>query len=177
MKKQIIIALLSFSSLLGFTQTKNDTLVSKVQQSVLESIPDSSALTFKEVYSDIKSGLGALGSALKVGSEHVYEVLVKQQFANSITSLSLIIISLIVLTILIKQGSKNLKIHSDLGKNERYWHIDDSRFGTIGSILFVFAGLLGILIMVGICANFNNLVTGFVNPEYGAIKEVLKVIK
>ena len=76
MKKYIFITFLSFISLLSISKTSNDTLVSNIKESVLEAIPDSSVLTFKEVYSDIKSGLTALGSSLKVGSEHVYEVLI-----------------------------------------------------------------------------------------------------
>jgi len=177
MKKQFIIALLSFSSLLGFTQVKSDTTFHKLTESVLESIPDSSALTFKEVYTDIKSGLGALGSALKVGSEHVYEILVKQQIANSITSLSLIILSLILLSIMIKQACKNFVKHEELGKDKDYWYIDDSRFAIFGVILSVISGILILIIIIGICHEFNDIITGFINPEYGAIKEILEVIK
>ena len=167
MKKYTIIALLSFITLLGVAQTKTDTIVSKVQESVLKSIPDSSALTFKEVYADIKSGLSALGSALKIGSEHVYTVLVKQQIANSIVYTIIFIISLLAYfplkSILMKAW--------DADKPSNY----HDRFGSILAVTF---GVIGyVLLIIYNINNINIIITGFINPEYGAIKEVLNIIK
>lgn len=138
MKNTFFIAFLSFISLLGTSKTSNDTLVSNIKESVLEAIPDSSVLTFKEVYSDIKSGLTALGSSLKVGSEHVYEVLVKQQLSNSISELLLIILGILLIIISVKLCIYNNKIHQELGKNKDKYYCDraDSANGVLSVIFF-----------------------------------------
>lgn len=160
MKKHIFIIFLSFTSLLGTSKTSNDTLVSNIKESVLEAIPDSSVLTFKEVYSDIKSGLTALGSSLKVGSEHVYEVLIKQQLSNSITGLLMLILSIICSIIIIKLAKKAFNEDEELG-----------------FITVIFIGIPTMIFLVYELWHMNDIVTGFINPEYGAIKEILEVIK
>lgn len=160
MKKYIFIAFLSFISLLGTSKTSNDTVVSNIKESVLKAIPDSSLLTFKEVYSDTKSGLTALGSSLKVGSEHVYEVLIKQQLSNSITGLLMLLLSIICLIIIIKITKKAINKNKDLGM-----------------VTVVFIGIPTMIFLVYELWHMNDIVTGFINPEYGAIKEILEVIK
>ena len=160
MKKYIFITFLSFISLLSISKTSNDTLVSNIKESVLEAIPDSSVLTFKEVYSDIKSGLTALGSSLKVGSEHVYEVLIKQQLSNSITGLLMLILSIICSIIIIKLAKKAFNEDEELGM-----------------ITVIFIGIPTMIFLVYELWHMNDIVTGFINPEYGAIKEILEVIK
>ena len=178
MKKHIFIIFLSFTSLLGTSKTSNDTLVSNIKESVLEAIPDSSVLTFKEVYSDIKSGLTALGSSLKVGSEHVYEVLVKQQLVNSFTYLGVVIITILSLISFLKvvktaKYGSNIYYDSDDEKS-RYWVGNRWNLNGTLSIIFGVSSFIGILLTL---ATFNNMIMGFINPEYGAIKEILEVIK
>lgn len=46
---------------------------------------DTSSLSWSKVYNNAKDGLKGLASALKVGTEHVWEILVKQQLAEAIT--------------------------------------------------------------------------------------------
>lgn len=45
---------------------------------------DTSSL-YKQIYTDVKYGLAGLADGLKVGVEHVYIVLVKQQVVKSVT--------------------------------------------------------------------------------------------
>lgn len=162
MKKYIFIAFLSFITLLGVSQTKTDTVVSNIKQTVLESLPDSSAITFTKVYSDIKSGITALSSSLKVGSEHVYEVLVRQQLVESITSLIILILSLIGFILSHKIFKKGFKDDWD---EDGLW------------LTFIFICIPTAVFFVYNVFTINSMITGFVNPEYGAIKEILEVIK
>lgn len=178
MKKYIFIAFLSFTSLLGTSKTSNDTLVSNIKESVSEAIPDSSALTFKEVYSDIKSGLTALGSSLKVGSEHVYEVLVRQQLVNSLTYLSILVITILFFICffkVIKTAKYGSHIYNDSdNKESRYWIGNRWNLNGTLSIIFGLISFIGIVLSI---SSFNDMIMGFINPEYGAIKEILEVIK
>lgn len=185
MKKYTIIALLSFITLLGVAQTKTDTIVSKVQESVLESIPDSSALTFKEVYTDVKSGLSALGSALKIGSEHVYTVLVKQQLTNSIMYLIMVLFLYILTIIGYNKAKKTYEAHLSLNPYDKVkdnydfsnYDINSSAKGILSVIITILTIILFVSTTATLCTNFNVIITGFINPEYGAIKEVLNIIK
>ncbi len=165
MKKQLIIALLSLTSLMGLSNnikiSEKDT-VEIVPEKVLKSVVDSSALTYKEVYNDIKSGLSGLSNALKVGSEHVYNTLIKQQLVDSIVYLILLVISILLLLISIRIYIKS---------TSKDW--DNPNPLNLSCIFLFIAGL--IMLFLGMF-NINNIITGFINPEYGAIKDILTFI-
>ncbi len=112
----------------------------------------------------MKSGITGLASALKVGSEHVYEVLTKQQLVKSITWLLIGVIPLIILLV--------------FGKKCYRWGIknaDESDSFTLWMVFFFFASTL--LPSIFLMFHFDELVTGFVNPEYGALKDIMDFIK
>ena len=49
-------------------------------------IPDTAKLTLSKVYSDVKSGINGLAQSLKVPATHVYEIMIRQQIAQSISN-------------------------------------------------------------------------------------------
>jgi hypothetical protein len=111
---------------------------------------------FKLIYNDFKSGIEAAASALKVGAEHVYIVLVKQQIVKSITHLVVILLTILFGYLLYKALMYD--------KYE-----DDSVKIPIG-----FFGLCFMLFMITYCfVGLQDMITGFVNPEYGAMKEII----
>jgi len=169
MKKSILILVAIFT----ITIAKSASL-----DSTIKSAADTS-LTFKTVYSDIKSGISALAAGLKVGAEHVYEVLVKQQVANSITYLLMVIILFILVGIGYRLSKKSYQAHMALkGAESHYnWSMDSSSNGVASVVIAIITALLFIGAVVMFCTNFNLIVTGFVNPEYGAIKEILSFVK
>ncbi len=121
---------------------------------------DTTSLTYNKVYSDIKESLKGLGSALKVSSEHVYKIIVQQQLVDSITRTILFIIALVLLIICIKTGVK------------KEW--TDSSVAGITSIIGVIICVLTIIYCLG---HTKDIVMGFVNPEYGAIQDIMEFIK
>ncbi len=158
MKKIIMImtiCLLTFN----INATTRDSIPDKVEQA----ISDSTQLSVKQVYNDIKAGLTGLAGALKVGSEHVYEVLCKQQYVSSIVNICILIVGIILLLISLKTwkwGIKHLK--------ESDWY---SIFPpTIITILSI--GCIG-----GQINHFDTTITGFINPEYGAMMQIKDFIK
>ncbi len=119
-------------------------------------------LTKEVIYKDVKNVLSQLGSTLKVGSEHVYMVLVRQQVVNSFTWLSVYIVFIIVSLTLIKIG---IKFYSkDYERQDTYalFLISGSGFALCGLICFF--------------ATISRVITGFVNPEYGAIKTIIDLL-
>lgn len=146
MKKLLILSIFLISGMNVFAQNKQDT----------------TKITVREVYNDAKQVLSELGNALKVGSEHVYEVLVKQQLVSSITNviLYLLIIPTILLSIYFTKKTD----------------FDDEK--TIP--IFVIAVLLGacsIILIIKFVVSLDGTITGFVNPEYGAINQIMELIK
>lgn len=117
--------------------------------------------TFKTMYQDVKSGITGLAEGLKVGAEHVYIVLVKQQIVNSITWTILTIVSLTLFYLFYKGFQKGMKD----GWDEVL--IPYTVFLGGGSLIFV----------IGCLLHLNIIVTGFVNPEYGAIMDIIKFVK
>ena len=47
----------------------------------------------------------------------------------------------------------------------------------LGMITVIFIGIPTMIFLVYELWHMNDIVTGFINPEYGAIKEILEVIK
>jgi hypothetical protein len=166
MKKQLILTiLLAFINLYTLKASNVSNIVDTLSKSTKESVQyiDTSS-NFKMIYSDIKSGLQGLALGLKVGVEHVYDILVKQQVVNSIVYLLIFILAIICMIICYKQWDK----------------IETDRDGDpeeIKPVAFtVVFGLLGLILMLIFVFNIDTMVMGFVNPEYGAIKEIINFV-
>lgn len=123
--------------------------------------PDSTTVTFGKVYNDVKSGLVELGAALKVGAEHVYIVLVRQQRVNAITSTVLyvfIIFDFWLFAWALRTAEPGSKV-------------------TLTDVVSIISGLLALVGAIYFFATLRATVGGYVNPEYGAIKDILRIIQ
>jgi acyl-coenzyme A synthetase/AMP-(fatty) acid ligase len=73
-------------------------IATSIKDSAVQSVKEvDTSSTFKSMYSDFKQGIVALASSLKVGAEHVYGVLVRQQVVYAIVYLALSIIGFILI--------------------------------------------------------------------------------
>lgn len=122
---------------------------------------DTSRLS-KQVYADFKQALAGIGNALKVGSEHVYRVLVTQQVVKSITWLAVMIIPLIFFFIF-------------KGRLWAWATAQDSE-GFASTIVFIMCVAMWIPAIIGFI-NMPTIVTGLVNPEYGAMLDIMDFIQ
>ena len=175
MKKILIVLTLLFSQLaVGQTvsgvidSTKSivsnaiDSTKTAVQKGV--GIVDTSS-NFKMVYTDIKDGISALASGLRVGAEHVYMVLVKQQIVYAIVYL---IVGLIAMILIINW------INGYKDTNQK-WE-DDSDFTGLGVIKLIQIVIAGVMLGVFLF-HIDTIIMGFVNPEYGAIQTIIDIVK
>lgn len=124
----------------------------------------------KQIYTDVKAGIAGLATGLKVSAEKVWDILVLQQLVYSITALLFSIILAIISNTLISRGWKLWQKAKEESRYEA--DFDDGIWGgMIG---------LGILILiVGVIFtgfNLSSLITGFINPEYGAIQDIVSFI-
>lgn len=126
------------------------------------SLPDTTSVTFTQVYNDVKEGITDLAIALKIPAEHVYGVLVKQQIIKSITYSFLPLGALILIFIFIKLYKKG---------NKEDWE-DNQNMGWL-----IITGILTFIFIIASIMALSYIVQGFANPEYSAIKEIITFVK
>ena len=129
-------------------------------------IQDSVKQDFKTVvYKDVKDVIKSLAETLKVGTEHVYGVLVKQSVVDSIVWLILGIMSAILLYF-------SVRIIKSLT-----WENDSEGAEIPLFVLSLLIGGVGLCLLIGTTLNIDTIVTGFVNPEYLAIEKIVSMLK
>lgn len=171
--KRIIMLFMLLTITLTLAQKTSKAEIEKIIKEQSDGVPGQSidtVLTTQEVYDDVKSikpdienALKSLSKSLKVTVEKVWSVLVRQQLVKSIGYFILMIISLlswINFYYRIKQGNLN--------KGSYSWRDSDIAVSVI-------SGLLSIVGTILTSIHFESMLTGFLNPEYGAIKDILFV--
>lgn len=172
MIKRILIGMLILSTglLIGATPTpniqkSNDTL-SKTQiyndfksvynedfKAIIKSGVDVSKWAVARVDTIATKGVRIISNA----AVHTYEILKTQQLVKSIHHTFYWLLSIILLIIISVRSSKYFKDPTE----------------TRGAILLVL-GIIDVFLFVYNGMNFMELWTGFINPEYGAIKEIIE---
>lgn len=125
---------------------------------------DTSQVTVREVYTDVKNVLSGIGSALKVGSEHVYSILIKQQFVKGVTYSFSLLAAIVSITLLIK--------FVKFAKKSKDWDWRDDNTWFV-AILLAIVSLFSVFFFV---ASLETIITAFVNPEYGALQDILTLL-
>jgi hypothetical protein len=136
-------------------------------------LADSSQVSLGSVYKDIKAGIEGMAAALKVGAVHVYAVLVKQQVAKSIMWLVVLIFSLVFMRIgwNTAKGSKWTKPNNS--SEDLPIPTPDNGWAALSGVMWVI-GIIGTIVVV---FHLQTLITGFVNPEYGAMKDIVNFVQ
>lgn len=163
----ILIAIL-FCSTSIFAQIHLDTTTLATRTEVVNPLPDSTKLNMNKVYEDVKSGLTGLASALKVGAEHVYGILVKQQIVTSCVWLTVFLIGFLSIINWFKAYKSNEVWYNDEDYSE---HI--TGLGIIRVIQIV----ISLILLITSIMQIDVIFTGFINPEYAAIKEIMQWVK
>lgn len=144
-------------------------------------IPNAAKLTFSKVYSDVKEGIQGLAVALKTPAIHVYQVMIRQQIVKSIinvcTVLGLFLCCIIGANYARATYKEHIKLYSEQNGGSLRADIDDTPKGPLAvglTIVSIGLGLAGVIVL---CVTMQETITGFVNPEYGAIKEIISFVK
>lgn len=122
---------------------------------------DTSKLTAKAVYEDVKQGFTKLVNTLEGPAKHTYEIYVRQQRIEGWSYLAATIFILLV-TISLFVVSRKAK-----------WGEDDS-FETINVVRII--GCAGFVIFIGMMMGLfaGSYLSQIINSEYWAIKEIVK---
>ena len=129
---------------------------------------DSTIVLKEQIYSDFKQAISGIADSLSIGAEHVYEVLVKQQLVESITWLVILVTGIILAII----SSKLLIKGAALENNKETYHLCPPH-----CISGAICAITCICLLIGGLFNLDTIITGFINPEYGAIMEIKQMIK
>jgi hypothetical protein len=112
------------------------------------------------LYPDVKSAVVAIGKAIGVAAEHVYTVLVKKFVVDGIVQLLPFLLGLLLIGFGWYKLSKYLQTHEAIE-----WRI----------LYPVFLVIYGIIALCNV--DYNTMVMGLVNPEYGALNYILEYSK
>lgn len=162
MKETLILLAILLTSIIGKSQ---DTVNNRA---------DTSKLSWTKVYNDTKHALSGLAAGLKTTVEHVYTILIKQQIVQSVVFLSEIILTIVLFLILSIGLVKNLKLYHNENHSFNGDNIEDH---TSTILLIIFSILSGIMMCCVIGNVFAEMITGFVNPEYGAMRDIISMFK
>lgn len=134
--------------------------------------------------------IDAIAEKLGVASEHVYEVLVTQailtgwmQIVVGIILVAFMIIStFLAYKINFSKDYKKIKVQTNYGQLTElepdnvwakiYEALSDTSFGSVVFIAYIMILIVGVVSVIGLVDGIMNVL----NPEYYAIKELLKVL-
>ena len=113
-----------------------------------------------------------LAQKLGTTTEFIWEVLIKQAYISAITDIIYIVLIIIVGILIFKKHYKFSKIYKDdFGTTSEY---DESE----SKIIFMIAiGMLWLIAALYTFFSIGNIIEGFANPEYWALKQILDAIK
>lgn len=153
MKKIILLFGLLLSMIV--VNAQQDSLISDP-----ENFPTKTGQVVNDVVTRVETAIYTLADNLKTPAEHVYKVLVKQERLEAIGWLICDVFLFIVVVILF--------LLSNFANNKDDDELSEV-FGIGGIIILVIFLLISIF-------SFKCILTGFFNPEYGAIKEILNIL-
>jgi len=169
MKKLALILMVGFICTTMIAQTSNEVVKEDLAATQI----------IDQVFDRTTEAVQQISAALKVPAEHVYTVLVKQQVIKSVSTLVGIILSLFICFLAIyiplkDWENKNIEYNKQSNRGEYYQHYDLDDEWWLFSI--VPAVCLAIIIIIILVCSVSSIITGFVNPEYGAIQDILSIL-
>lgn len=112
------------------------------------------------IYPDVKSAIISIGKAIGVAAEHVYGVLVKKYFVIGVKELCVFIGGLLMLLF-----------------GCIYWrkYSKDATPISYGLLMPLALIIVGLCIVINV--DYDGMLMGLINPEYGAINYILEYTK
>jgi len=113
----------------------------------------------------IYDALEAMAESLKIPVEHVYNILVKQQIVEAVIYIIVLVSGIACFFYFLICLSRGSKASNDSNAEVMF---------LVKAIIFGFFSF--VFLFVGFC-HLDTIVMGLINPEYGAIKDIMEFIK
>jgi hypothetical protein len=182
MKKLLFILIASLTFNMSYAQSDSSgvdstSTLTQIQEAkgVVSEVVDG----IEKISGNVWAALEELAKSLEVPAKHVYNVIVKQQVVNSITNLIIYIIGLSCLYYMLKLGRfapKYMKTHK-LTHQPEYSYEKEPAWTASHIVGFVIFTLGFVVIGIFTFATLNDTVMGFVNPEFGALKDITEMVR
>lgn len=115
----------------------------------------------KYLFNKADTVLNTAYSTITKGSIHTYQILKTQQLVKSFHHLFYFLLGIAMTFVLFYRVKVYLKENST----------------EASGFVLVITCILYVVLTIFNAFNFNEMLTGFINPEYGAIKEILELFK
>ena len=119
---------------------------------------------FSNLYPDIKSAISSIAKGVGVAVEHVYGVLVKKYFVVGIKEAMFMVFAIILLifsSVWLKQILQETKLKGE-----------PITYRIVFPLVLFIIGMIKLLTI-----NYDDMLMGIINPEYGAINYILEYAK
>lgn len=160
MKKILTVLAIVLFSTIGYSQTDSTSYVT-----------DSNVEKLVDKYSaKIEATIVSLAEQLKQPAEHIYKIMVKQQYIKAFTGI-------IVLLVTILFGYLTIKYASNI-ENWEYGTIYKNKpTYSLGAFIISIVSLFVTILVLLVGQYPVDIIQGFINPEYGAIQDIINLIK
>lgn len=169
MKKLIILVLMLISLT---TYAKKDDGGPIQPQTVV--VHDTVSPEFQKANDYVDGVITGLSKHLKVPAEHVYQVVTDQQKLQSYTYL---LIDAVIFIVLLIFAYRVFIFYRRIRNEKDPWYNDDWNDHDGQTIYFVGMFVMIIVFLVVFGNTFSIILTGFYNPEYGAISDIAHFVK
>lgn len=166
--KKLLCLLLLFASLQAIAQPKDTVNTVSTQTSQI----------IDKVFDRTTEAIQQISSVLKVPAEHVYQVLIKQQRINAVCSLLVFILAIITCYLFIISISKShwgdSYNYDNSSPSSKYWI--GYRYNKYATFTMVY-GIIFVISFIYSAVSIEGIFTGLFNPEYGAIQNILSILR
>ncbi len=143
---------------LAKASTESISTVYSDSKEIISTVYSDSKEVVSTMYPELKSAIQEIAKGIGVAAEHVYGILIKQQVVIAVEGLIILLASIAVLIFCIK----------GLWTSCRDMNI----------IKYSVYALLGVISLYGIITvDFREIITGLINPEWGALNYILNYSK
>jgi hypothetical protein len=129
------------------------------------------------VFDKTTEAVKSIADALKVPAEHVYSVLVKQQIIKAtsflVSSIIVLMLGIVIFTYTLRDYIKVNKAYCKKYEQDSFYYDLDDRWWILGIVIGSILFCIGLIVLLG---NSSEIITGFFNPEYGAIKTIIEAL-
>lgn len=120
---------------------------------------------------DFNEALEQLAKAFNTTVDALYPILIRQAYVDGVVAIIALLIPVIIAIIAYKMARTNQKKINDYYKKPDYWEWEDEGQGyAIAISVASFATFIALLYF------FSVAPTALMNPEYHAIKQIIKVL-
>lgn len=142
----------------GNTVTNAISTVYEDGTTAVSTVYNDAKAVMSDIYPDVKNAVASIARGIGVAADHVYTVLVRKYIVDGVAELCYVLISVFLIIF------GFFKLNKYIGKENHVFN-----YTVVLNIAYMMIGFFMLTF-----ANFNNMLMGLINPEWGAINYILE---